>query len=120
MSMTQVTIKGRSFTYWKDLRVFVPFDAEVTAFYAYTSGTRQRVLEVEYKHNDEFCKLRDNLIVEAQQRGINAYLDNKTVFEITHKSGGKIYLGWYDGKFSIGLGVWTEYPKNERRREVTK
>jgi hypothetical protein len=112
--MEMIEINGKRFHYWRDLRLFVPFDAEVTAFYAYTSGVHKRVLEVEYKHNDEFSKLRDNLIAEAQQRGIDAHIDNKTVIEITYKTGEKIYFGWYDSKFSIGFAVWTEYESNKK------
>lgn len=113
--METIQINGRGFIYWDELKIHLPYEAEITAFYAYTSMTRKRIIEMEYAHNDSLSKLRDNMIVLARQSGIDAYLDNKTVFEVTHMDGGKLYFGWYDGKFSIGLDVWTERAENERR-----
>jgi hypothetical protein len=63
---------------------------------------------MEYEHNDEISQLRDYFIELFKIHGIKAYLDNKTVFKLS-KNGTPIYYGWYDGRFSIGLYVWSEH-----------
>jgi len=110
-------VNGKRYPYWYGINMDLATGGRVTAFYGYTSAVRERILEVEYSHNDPFDHLRENLVVEAQAVGINARVDNKVVFEITSMGGRRLYLGWYDGRFTVGLDVYTESPTNEQRRK---
>ena len=110
-------VNGKKYPYWYGIDMELAFGGKVTAFYGYTSRVQERILEVEFSHNDAFDHLRENLVVEAQVRGIDAHVDNKVVFEVTSLHGKVMYLGWYDGRFSVGLDVYTEYPANEHRRK---
>jgi hypothetical protein len=110
-------VNGKKYPYWYGIDMELAFGGKVTAFYGYTSSVRERILEVGFSHNDSFDHLRENLVVEAQIVGINARVDNKVVFEVTSNGGRKLYLGWYDGRFTVGLDVYTESPANEQRRK---
>jgi len=115
--MEFVEVNGRKFPYWYGIGLELGNCGRVTAFYSYTSVVRDVILQTGFSHNDAFDHLRENFVVEAQIEGIPAHVDNKIVFEVTSSVGRKTYFGWYDGRFSIGMDVYTEYPTNEHRKE---
>lgn len=93
----------------------LPYDLVPVKFHPYTSRTMNRVFEIrmDNSNSNEINKLRQEFLIKFNQFGIQAKDDNKIVFECA--LGGdnfkKIYYGFYDGNFSIGLSC---YDENER------
>jgi hypothetical protein len=76
------------------------------AFHPYTSSVRDRIFQAEYNHDDQIYDLQNQLIELFREAGINAYRDNKTVFELDYNES-SIFYGFYDWTFSIGLSCKT-------------
>ncbi len=84
---------------------------KVSGFFPYTSTVIQRIGEQNhnYKTDDhDFLEDLGNKVRElAEAKGCK--WDNKVVVELTYKFEcavqPKIYLGQYDGKWNLGLGV---------------
>ena len=78
---------------------------EPIRYYSYTSIVTDTIVEL--KRNDEEAKdLWNGIIKKAQEKlGEKASLnDNKCAFEIIY-NGHLFFVGVYDDRFSIGLGV---------------
>lgn len=88
--------------------IVLPFNYRPVQFHPYTSRTLQRIIEMEL--NDETEVVRKQLVEEFNDAGIKAWDDNKIVFECEIDDT-KVYYGFYDLKFSIGLDYQDE---NER------
>jgi len=79
-------------------------------FHPYTSDVRKRIIYMEF--TDETDVLRACLLKLFNNNEIKAYDDNKIVFEC-ELHGAKMYYGFYDLKFSIGLDYFDENEKNK-------
>lgn len=87
------------------------------AFFPYTSGVTDRILEIEYNHNDSVHLLQLELIDLFNSVGIKCAPDNKIVFEFYDRNSKKLfYVGFYDNKMSVGFSFWTEHPRNRGDR----
>jgi len=71
-------------------------------FHPYTSVVLDRIIEMDFDHNDNIDHLREHLVLIFNHHNIKAYDDNKTVFECEIE-GNTIFYGFYDLKFSIGF-----------------
>ena len=91
------------------------------AFHCYTSTTRSRIFEVDYSSQSEegaeIMFFEQELIDMFNENGIKTIFDgrmmkdNKIVFEVDFQ-GTKIYYGFYDWRFSIGLSCYDEHVKD--------
>ena len=83
------------------------------AFHPYPSHVIDRIFKTEYNSRDQIHQLENYLIDLFNQEGIKSpsgykvQYDNKIVFEFELK-GIKIYFGFYDWNFAIGLGYQTQ------------
>ena len=88
-------------------------------FHPYSHVVTNRIFEIDFFHicsnkmeekfrNDsiknEYDGMRELLVDRFNEFGIKAVVDNKTVFEM-EINGTKIFYGFFDFVFSIGLGV---------------
>jgi len=91
-------------------------DSKPVKFHPYTSRTKERVFEVSCGSDSELAKeyryLEEDLLNLFNRSGIKCDLDNKIVFECEVEGGKKIFYGFYDWTFSIGLSY---YDENEKR-----
>lgn len=78
-------------------------------FHPYRSGILKRIFYSDFTDDIEYLRL--SLLDLFNHCGVKCYNDNKIVFEC-EIHGVKIYYGFYDLKFSIGLGY---YDDNERK-----
>lgn len=98
---------------------------DIVAFYPYTSVVSTRILEQSHnrktEEHDFIQKFADDIQNKAEKLG--CVWDNKVVVEIQLRDLTKIdkdqckdsnlFVGYYNGKISIGLGVWLpDAPKN--------
>ena len=89
-------------------------------FYPYTSFVTKSIFRIEYTYNSEektiIEDLRRDLIKLFNDSNIKSITgctvvdDNKIVFEIEY-NGIKLFYGFYDWEFTIGLGVYSDYLK---------
>ena len=81
-------------------------------FHHYTSRTMNRIFVIKYneKNHINIQELRKELLEKFNRFGITARDDNKIVFECNLEGDNlrKIYYGFYDGNFSIGLSYYDE------------
>lgn len=91
-----------------------PSNFKVTAFYPYTSRTRQRLFEQDHNYENEFHDALEQFgsaIKEMALQEIGVKWDNKVVVEIQSiaKEGNPrdttLFVGFYDGVISIGLSM---------------
>lgn len=73
-------------------------------FYPYQSSVRERFIEI--NSTKETKELKRYLIKWFNENGIKCYDDNKIVFEITIE-GKSLFVGFYDGVFSMGFSVYS-------------
>ena len=85
-------------------------DLEPVKFHPYTSRTLRRIFSVD-NYGDDFRLLKRELIEYFKREGIKAWNDNKIVFEMKKEDETKIYYGFYDGVFTIGLDYFDENEK---------
>jgi hypothetical protein len=89
-------------------------DLKPVKFHPYTSRVLNRLFEVDCD-SEELQKcyrdLENELLRIFKRTGIEAWTDNKIVFEFEDK-GTPIFYGFYDWRFSVGLSYHDE---NERR-----
>ena len=95
------------------------------AFHSYTSSVRERIFEASYGSKTEAGRdielMRRELIALFNAKGIKTIYggdvqnDNKIVFEVEVK-GIKLFYGFYDWMFSIGLSCYDENEEHEKRR----
>lgn len=97
---------------------------DVVAFYPYTSVISNRILEQSHNYKTEehdfIQKFADDIKSKAEE--LDCEWDNKVVVEIQlrksklyneQRKDSNLFVGYYDGKISIGLGVWLpDAPKN--------
>ena len=75
-------------------------------FYPYTSRVQQRIYRTD---SNEFTKrFKQELIDRFVEAGIDAYDDNKIVFEVETEDESRLCFGFYDCSFSIGRSAETE------------
>lgn len=92
-------------------------------FYGYTSATRDRFYEVD-THTESEEKKRDierfndfkrkclAMCVDMRREGDEPYWvkdvwDNKIVIECKTEDGGTLFVGSYDGRYSLGLSMYS-------------
>ena len=87
-------------------------------FYPYTSCTTKRVLRIE-SNSRELDEVRRHLIYCFRRDSIHAYVDNKIVFELVdpYQKDAHIFVGFYDGVMTIGLGVTHDEHKGYHANE---
>ena len=82
-------------------------DSKPIHFHKYASSTKKRILSIPYNTNDETGKeieyLRHQLIEHFNHCGIKCDNDNKIVFECETYFGIRLFYGFYDLTFSIGM-----------------
>lgn len=88
----------------------LPSELKPVKFHAYTSGVLKRIVHLNFTEETDY--IRSELLDLFNYHGIKCYYDNKIVFEC-ELHGTKIYYGFYDLRFSIGLDY---YDNNERDR----
>lgn len=81
-------------------RIEIPWPLTPVKFHPYRSVVLCRILETNFCEATEI--LRKDLIDMFNEAGIKCHNDNKIVFELDFE-GTKVYYGFYDLKFSIGL-----------------
>lgn len=78
---------------------------ELIRYYSYTSIVTDRIVELDV--NDEEAEDLWNELIEKAQKKLNKkehLRDNKCAFEIVY-NGHTFFIGVYDSKLSIGLGL---------------
>lgn len=76
-------------------------------FYPYTSRVDKRIFKVSCdtpELRESYRSLQHSLIERFRLAGVDAYEDNKTVFEVIIQNQ-KVFFGFYDWRISIGFGV---------------
>jgi hypothetical protein len=80
-------------------------------FYPYTSSVTDRIITNE-PHDSDYRAYEDplrhvwiSICERAKTADIKWYNDNKTVIELENENGQKLFIGCYDHRISIGLGV---------------
>lgn len=76
-------------------------------FHPYTSATTERIITIDdmtVAHFPAIYKLENKLLELFNNAGIKCETGNKIVFECRYNSL-TLYFGFYDSRFSIGLGV---------------
>lgn len=90
----------------------LPYNLNPVKFHPYTSRTINRVFEIRFDkiNYEEALKVKQELLYKFNQFGIQARDDNKIVFECNLEGDNlrKIYYGFYDGNFSVGLSYYDE------------
>ena len=81
-------------------RMSIPWPITPIKFHSYRSVVFNRIIEMNLTEESE--ELRKELITTFNEAGIKCHDNNKIVFECEFE-GIKIYYGFYDLKFSIGL-----------------
>jgi hypothetical protein len=78
-------------------------------FHAYTSSVKESIFYMNYDqyYSKDLNFIKQKLLVTFNQVGIQCRDDNKIVFEC-EINGKRIYYGFYDGNFSIGLNYYDE------------
>lgn len=83
-------------------------DLTPVKFYPYATTVMDRFIEIGYSTSRTMCpdvhEIRDRLHKLFTSAGIENGRDNKIAFEVEYK-GQKIFYGFYDNKFSVGLRV---------------
>jgi hypothetical protein len=81
------------------------YNVEPIRYYSYTSSVVDRIIELD-RHDEEAEEFWKELIEKAQKKlESTKYLDdNKCAFEVVY-AGHTFFVGVYDQKFSIGLGL---------------
>ncbi len=84
----------------------------VTGFYPYTSSVICRLFAQSHNYKVEEHDFLDTLGASVKQMAEDkgCSWDNKVVVEITYsykdaEVPAKLYIGWYDGRWSVGIGV---------------
>lgn len=88
----------------------IPWPIKPIKFHPYRSYVLDRVFVMDSNNETEY--LREELINTFNEAGIKCYNDNKIVFECEINKI-KVYYGFYDNKFSIGLSY---HDYNERSK----
>ena len=101
------------------MRNYLAWFSKPVRFYPYDSMVMSTIIEIDggYIHPKELDR-KDQRIVDyirdiftkahnlnRSQNGATTRSDNKTVIEMSDGNH-SIFLGYYDGKWSVGLGVW--------------
>ena len=91
------------------LSLLLVYDLKPIKFYPYRSHVTGEVFKMDFssKYEDEINYMRRLLVEHFNESGIQCYEDNKTVFECEVK-GKRIFYGFYDLNFSIGVGCYSE------------
>lgn len=108
---------------WLDAKQFRP-----VAFYPYTSGVSNKILSQNYNYKTDchdFLNTFGNR-VKAMIEDLNIHWDNKVVVELQYNptnlredirfKSANIFVGWYDGIWSIGMAMWQD-PWLEKRNQ---
>lgn len=84
---------------------FGAFKVEPIRYYSYTSCVVDRIIDLD-RHDEEAEEFWKELVEKAQKKlGSKKNLnDNKCAFEVVY-AGHTFFVGVYDQKFSIGLGL---------------
>ena len=102
---------SKDFIYWLRIENLKPIN-----FYPYKSGVICRILTQNHNYETEEHNFLNGLGSKIQDVvGKQILWDNKVVIEceiissrIDLKALSKIYIGKYDGIWSVGLGVWSD------------
>jgi hypothetical protein len=91
------------------------YDLIPKRFYPYRSHVTGEVFKMNFSeaYEDEINYLRRILVEHFNENGIRCYEDNKIVFECETK-GKRIFYGFYDLKFSIGMSCYSESERHRR------
>lgn len=89
----------------KTMRSYIEVEGSPVAFYPYTSCVMDRIFVVrDYHRIPEIKMLRQELLDYFQACKIDARMDNKIAFQMD-VDGKRIFYGFYDWTFSIGMSV---------------
>jgi hypothetical protein len=111
VAQTQKLITMNHYKIWLQAK-----DFNIVAFYPYTSIVSTTILEQNHNYktdeHDFIQAFADKIWKKAEALGCR--WDNKIVVELsldksnhdTFRIDSNIFVGWYDGKISIGLGIW--------------
>ena len=104
-----------------------PENFKVVGFYPYTSSVTNRIWEQSHNYKVQF---HDEIsafgqAVEAMAVEIGCRWDNKVVVELEFKGSDRffnkhsnLFVGWYDGKWSIGMGVFQPDSYTQKYNQV--
>lgn len=104
------------------------FDKPV-AFYAYTSMAVSQIYYIDTwdditRGEREIVDYIDMLMEKANKANrrndyCSTRYDNKTVIAMKDSAGCILYFGEYDGRYTVGLGVWTEFNDGSQIIDLT-
>lgn len=96
-------------------------------FWPYTSYVTDRIIVTDWRSSGPANDLRDELLRRFKEADIECHLDNKIVFGLKEDEGGNpnnpsrmIYVGFYDGQMTVGLGFRTDEWNLKRAAERKK
>lgn len=99
------------------------------AFYAYTSVVFSRIYYVDTwgeftREEKRIVDYIDSLMQKAEKANrtngwCSTHKDNKTAIAMKDSEGCVLYFGYYDGRYSVGLSVSTEFDDNRQVIDLT-
>lgn len=100
-----------------------PDSFKIVGYYPYTSFVSMRLLEQNHNYKTEEHDFLNEIgmCVRDKIESLDLRWDNKVVIELEHINTlncyfkeSNIFIGWCDGNWSLGLGVWQpdSYTKN--------
>jgi hypothetical protein len=94
-----------------------PEQYKVVAFYPYTSGVDRKILAQDHNIKTDEHDFLENFCNSVKDMALakGCVWDNKVVIELepietrhNHRKSSNIFVGCYDGTWSVGLGVWQD------------
>lgn len=96
-------------------------DFKIIEFYPYPSFVQYEITswnEWEKRGDMNAKKLFEVILEKAEELTGYILKDNKIAFKVIHKpTGTTLYIGYKDGIYKIGMGVWSEVPSKVRKIE---
>lgn len=104
-------------TIMKDGTFHLGYGWRVVSFWPYTTCVLGRILETDWQMGNGAEELRQELLKRAKEDGHeDAHNDNKIAFGVQYDGQGPVlYIGFYDGRLSVGTSFRTD-PWNLERR----